>query len=187
VKICTKCHIKMSLLSFSKKTGSIDGLRSNCKGCDRAYRLTNKVKITEYMRSRIATRRGIYWRDIEKSRDYKRNYAEKNKEKLTESNRVWARNNPEKKNANRMKYLSDKRMATPSKLTLEMLGQIHLVYKLAISRSIETGVQHHVDHIIPLCGVLVCGLHVPWNLQVLTAKENQTKGNKIEGVYNGRK
>lgn len=71
------------------------------------------------------------------------------------------------------------RLATPKWLSAEQKMEIRLKYRLAIELSRRTGVRHAVDHIVPLQGENVCGLHVPWNLTVLTQEENLKKHNKL--------
>lgn len=71
------------------------------------------------------------------------------------------------------------RQATPKWLSAEQRMEIRLKYRLAIEMSRATGVRYAVDHIIPLQGGAVCGLHVPWNLQVIPQEENLKKYNKL--------
>ena len=69
--------------------------------------------------------------------------------------------------------------ATPNWLTETHLQQIEIMYELASVLEQLEGVRYAVDHVIPLQNKQVCGLHVPWNLQVLTHHENSVKHNKL--------
>ena len=71
------------------------------------------------------------------------------------------------------------RDATPKWLSPNQLMEIRLKYRLAIEMTRATGVRYAVDHEIPIHGESVCGLHVPWNLKVITQEENLRKSNKI--------
>jgi hypothetical protein len=72
-----------------------------------------------------------------------------------------------------------KREGTPSWLTQDQLKQIEYTYALARDCKVTTGEPYEVDHIVPLRGENVCGLHVPWNLQVLPRDINAGKGNRL--------
>ena len=65
---------------------------------------------------------------------------------------------------------------------LNLAHEVLAFYEQARSLTRSTGVKHEVDHIVPLRGKTVCGLHVPWNLQVITRHENATKYNSLEGL-----
>lgn len=71
------------------------------------------------------------------------------------------------------------RQATPPWLTRAQKSEMRELYKIAITMTKTTGEQYVVDHIVPLRSELVCGLHVPWNLRVITQEENLKKSNQF--------
>lgn len=73
------------------------------------------------------------------------------------------------------------RCAEPKWLSESQRAEILAVYTRARKLTEETGEPHEVDHIVPLTNKSVCGLHVPWNLQVLTSCDNKAKSNLLIG------
>lgn len=128
----------------------------------------NKERWAEY------TRR---WRA--KRPNYTSEYGERNRERLAKKSREYARANPGKAVARARKHQLLKARAMPAWLSPSQLADIQAIYDRAATMTHETGIAHNVDHIVPLNNKSVCGLHVPWNLQVMTAKENQSKNNKF--------
>jgi hypothetical protein len=104
---------------------------------------------------------------------------EKKKQSAVKAARKWQKNNPEKHCAINASRRAKKHLATPKWLTDRELSQIDATYLYSKVKTRITGIQHHVDHIVPLKGATVCGLHVPWNLRVIPALENIRKKNKL--------
>ncbi|MEK9770647.1 MAG: hypothetical protein VW683_17190 [Betaproteobacteria bacterium] len=107
-----------------------------------------------------------------KKRDWEREYYAKNREKMVKKSSDWAKANRDKVNesqrVNKRMYMAKRRAATPAwndELVMRMIYE-------------DCPQGHHVDHIIPLNGKNVSGLHVHYNLQWLPAEENIRKSNQ---------
>lgn len=152
MKTCCRCKVSMSLELFFKGD-------SYCKVCRKEKSAAN------YAANRDARRA--------KHAEYSKANAEKKRKTASE----WAKANREKRAAIWASYYTSKLRAMPSWASRE---EIEKVYQEARVMTLQTGVQHHVDHIVPLQGSNVSGLHVHWNLQVLTALDNAKKKNTFE-------
>ena len=153
------------------------------------YRVNNKQKLIQYRKDNAVHRR-------RKTADWIKNNIEYvlkkrvidyqlNRESLIEKSRAYKRANKEKIklyklnnkgmiNANTAKRHAQKLKATPVWANHWMISEI---YDLAFLRSQTTNIKWHVDHVIPLQGRNVCGLHVENNLNVIPAVINLKKHN----------
>lgn len=97
--------------------------------------------------------------------------------------KVWAQKNPETVQASSNAWKRRARQAMPKWLSSQHKAQIRALYLAARRLTKDTGVKHVVDHIIPLRSDVVCGLHAPWNLQILTHIDNCVKSNRVEETF----
>lgn len=100
-------------------------------------------------------------------------------EEKRKNKKTWEENNPELRKTYTSLRKRRHRNATPPWLTAEQKLVIRNLYLTAMTLTQATGERYVVDHIIPLSNSDVCGLHVPWNLRVITQAENLIKSNKL--------
>ena len=93
---------------------------------------------------------------------------------------LYKQNNPDLYKALTSFRRKRNQQATPKWLSYTQKKEIRSLYVIAQTTSKITGIRYVVDHIIPINGEDVCGLHVPWNLRVITQEENLIKSNKHE-------
>jgi hypothetical protein len=172
-KACSKCKIAKPLSDFYITRGKHI---SKCKSCSSKDCKEMNEKFNE---ERKEKKRLAYHKNKEKILRIRRKNYEANKEHFLEINRKWAKDNLHTlalRNINRFRQIK--------KQTLKCLSDKHLleikaIYKKALEKTVETGTRWEVDHIIPIRGENVSGLHVPWNLQVIKMSENRSKSNKF--------
>ena len=147
-KICKTCEQIKSFSHFVVNNYGADGLYSVCKEC--------------------SAEKGKAFRQIPE-----------NAEKIKRWNQQYTRDNRDKANAKTAARRAARLRATPSwaKDELEVLV-MQEAYALAQQRKLMTGIDWHVDHIVPLKSDLVCGLHCAANLEVIPAVENLKKHNR---------
>lgn len=155
-----------------------------------AWRSKNSGKVKE-----IARR--CYYKNVERTRERRREWRKdhpqtdeqklaararaskwqkENRERRREIALRWIKEHPAETLANCRRYQTRKKHAMPPWVDHEA---IKTIYREAREMSKRDGIIYHVDHIVPLRGKNVCGLHVPWNLQILPKEENMRKGNKV--------
>jgi hypothetical protein len=162
---CTVCGKKKQPTEFYKDSHSLSGIRADCKACH----LEGKAKYRKDNRENINSRQNEFRKEnTEFCQERDRKYYYKN----IEESRI-------RKSANSVKRKAQKNNACPKWLSPTDLAKIKSVYKMAKNLYKKTGIIHHVDHIVPLQGENVSGLHVPWNLRVIPASDNCSKGNKL--------
>lgn len=193
MKTCVCCSQEKKETEFRQyKNRGVFLLRNQCRECERKrskeYEIANKEKRLKEKRDFYANnlekelkrKKEHYWknRDNELARQAK--FRAENREYLRERDRKIAKENPAYFTFKTQKRHTAKLQRTPSWLTEEQWKQIRTEYELSAWCSKVMGEKYNVDHIIPLQGKNVSGLHVPWNLRVIPAKDNFAKGNKYE-------
>jgi len=163
LKRCVVCLEIKEINCFPARKDSKDGHRGDCIAC-------HKLKNMDYFQN---NKHKIY--------KNKKEWLEKNPGKAAKSSAKWAKNNRPKLNARDAKRRAQEINATPLWLTAIQKAQIQEFYDVALAKTVQTGIVYEVDHIHPLKGEKLSGLHVPWNLQVISRKENRAKHNKWQG------
>lgn len=172
---------KPAIQAYKKAWAIKNGDRK--KAQELAWVAVNKVRVAE---------KNLAWR--EENREHyaaqRKAYREANREVISAKKKAdyatdgpvrreraaqWKRDNPDKVNAYCAKRKAARRMAVPAWSNSFFIAEI---YELAQLRTRITGVEHHVDHVVPLRSRLVCGLHTHDNLAVIPWYENVSKGNR---------
>jgi hypothetical protein len=149
-KECSKCGEVKAADLFGKKAAAKDGLQSQCKPCLNSGARSAYRASPESQRARARARAAEVY------------------------------SSPEEVARQRAKASQQRSEKTKRKASWANKQLIAAYYKEAKRLEELTGIKFHVDHIIPLQGDLVSGLHVETNLQLLPAHENQAKHNSFD-------
>lgn len=184
-KKCRKCLETKDLIHFHQRDSARDGYRNECKLCfalkTKEWRQANFGKAKETQRKHYQNNKDLVKRKVKEYREknwfkIKFKDAEKrsklDKTIVNQRSKKYRKNNPKKVLALSHLYRNKK----ASKIGLYYIKKTKELYK-------NCPIGMEVDHIVPISSDFVSGLHVPWNLQYLSIKENRVKSNLFDGTY----
>lgn len=200
---CKKCKQEKPLSEFEPRRDSPDGYRFECRTCYAIKRVkwlaghksdSDRRSHQKHRPSRIAKQRKRYYENHAAIRAQRKQWAKDHPEETRMAARRNRENHGERLREKRRQDYRDNqpryvaaararekriKQATPPWADLKAIEGF---YYRSAELSLKTGIKHHVDHIYPLKSPHMCGLHVETNLQILPAKVNLRKSNRIEEV-----
>ena len=187
---CKRCSVEKFLSEFRKSELGKYGVRRECNECedaaarekyknDPAFRQQSQQWFKDNPQRASEIRIASYNKHKVKRLQYRKEWRAKNLEKDRDREKRYLKNNRPVVYAKNARRRAAETNAVPKWLTPIQKAQIQSYYEIAKACEMQTGNKYHVDHIVPLRGNGVNGLHVPWNLQVLTEFENCSKHNRI--------
>lgn len=198
-KVCTLCKRELPIDQFGLAKARRGGRECWCKECCNR-RLAEYRATPDGRRKHLEAEKQRHMINPEPGRIRARQWHESNKDRIRKNQsakgkarrlcpvyrlweatrqREWYRRNPARGVAKARLRKTAQINAAPTWLTPIHHAQIQEIYDLAAALSVQTGVKHHVDHIVPLRGKTASGLHVPWNLRAIPAGVNCAKANKL--------
>ena len=182
MKACRKCSEVKPMSSFSKDSKGAGGVRSRCKECDCAAVMARMARDVEGANERqrnwkLANRAAVLKGKADyraKNPDYDTNYYKENRARKIANALRWKKANRERATANQAARRSSIRNQMPPWADR---AAILSVYSEA-ARLRAQGHDVQVDHIFPLRGATVSGLHIAENLQIIPSRLNSSKGNR---------
>lgn len=177
-KTCACCGLQKSVSAFGKNKNHSMGLQNRCRSCRSAaakdyYRRVKPKVAAKYAAQKtevLLARSKYYEANREQKLQYLAEYRQKNAAylKVTRTANQWRVTRAQAARRAKIKHAS-----VP--LSLALQAEIDGMYRFC---SLFAGFE--VDHIVPLSGKTVSGLHAPWNLQVLPEQENRKKKNRFD-------